>query len=264
MAQPTNILTFLGTGTSVGVPMVGCECDVCTSDDPRNHRYRSSVLITTPEGNILIDTTPELRLQMLREKVKLIHAVLYTHYHADHLFGLDDLRPFAKYLDRPVPLFCTSEVERKIRQAFPYAFQQDSIKAPINTYLPKLSFQRISEDPFQVLGQTITPIPLIHNHFEVYGFRIGNVAYCTDVSEIPRESWQLLQDLDVLVLDALRYKPHPAHLSLDQALDIASQLKPKQAYFTHMSHEIDYNHVSERLPDNVNLAYDGLRIAFPS
>jgi phosphoribosyl 1,2-cyclic phosphate phosphodiesterase len=156
--------TFLGTGTSVGVPMVGCDCQVCTSSDPHNHRYRCSVLIGTPRGNILIDTTPELRLQLLREKVRLVHAVLYTHYHADHVFGLDDLRPFPKYLHGPVPLYCTAEVERRIRQSFAYAFQPEGALSAAS-YLPNLTIERITEAPFSVLGEKCTPIPLVHAHF---------------------------------------------------------------------------------------------------
>src|SRR5260370_5414236 len=204
--------TFLGTGTSVGVPMVGCDCAVCRSTDPRNHRYRCAVLIGTPQGNLLIDTPPELRLQLLRERVKLIHAVLYTHYHADHVFGLDDVRPFPRLLGGAVPLYCTEDVERTIRQAFAYAFQAnlDKIKAG---FIPELAFHRITEEPFNVLGQRVVPIPLVHAHFDVFGFRIDDVAYCTDVNEIPRESWPLLEGLRVLVLDALRFKRHPGHFN---------------------------------------------------
>src|SRR5262249_5003092 len=161
-----RIFTFLGTGTSVGVPMVGCQCDVCRSDNPRNHRYRCSVLIRSPRGTMVIDTPPELRLQLLREKVDLVHAVLFPHYHADRLFGLDDVRPFPKWLGRPMPLFCTEEVEEKIRKSFGYAFQPDSERVPAG-YLPKLVFQRITEAPFTVLDQWVTPIPLEHAQFDV-------------------------------------------------------------------------------------------------
>jgi phosphoribosyl 1,2-cyclic phosphate phosphodiesterase len=253
--------TFLGTGTSVGVPMVGCECEVCTSDDPRNQRYRCSVLIRTAAGNILIDTTPELRLQLLREKVRLVHAVLYTHYHADHLFGLDDLRPIPKYLNGPVPIYCTAEVERKIRQSFAYAFQADQAMAAAS-YLPNLMIERITEAPFTVLGQKVTPIPLIHAHFDVFGFRIDDVAYCTDVNQIPRESWPLLEGLRVLVLDALRPRPHPAHFSVQEALDVIERVRPERAFLTHISHELDHKLTNEQLPPNVALAHDGLSFAF--
>ncbi|MFO0880328.1 MAG: MBL fold metallo-hydrolase [Gemmataceae bacterium] len=253
--------TFLGTGTSVGIPMVGCECAVCTSPDPRNHRFRCSVLLRVPHGNILIDTSPELRLQLLRERVGVIHAVLYTHYHADHLFGLDDLRPVARHLGHSVPLFCTGEVEGKIRSTFSYAFGPEA-ELLSSGFIPKLRFERIATEKFRVLGEEIQPIPLEHAHFNVLGFRIRNVAYCTDVSLIPRSSWPYLEDLDVLILDALRLKPHPAHFGLQQALDAIDQFRPRQAYLTHMSHEIEHVEISAQLPPGVALAYDGLSFAF--
>lgn len=253
--------TFLGTGTSVGIPMVGCDCPVCTSTDPRNQRYRCAVLIGTPRGNILIDTPPELRLQLLRARVKVVHAALFTHYHADHLYGLDDLRPIPKYLGSAVPLYCTHEVERKIRQAFSYAFSQDVETLPAG-YLPKLVFRNIDENPFSVLDQRVTPISLIHAHFNVFGFRMDDVAYCTDVNKIPQESWPLLEGLKVLVLDALRFKPHPGHFSLDEALEVIDRVKPQRAYLTHMSHELDHAATNRLLPPNVELAYDGLSFGF--
>ncbi len=261
MPAAERTFIFLGTGTSVGVPMIGCDCDVCTSTDPRNHRYRCSVLITTPRGNILIDTTPELRLQLLRARVGLVHAVLFTHYHADHLMGLDDLRPIPKYLGGPVPLYCTAETERKIRGSFAYAFQTDSLVAA-NAYLPNLAIERITEAPFTVLDQRVIPIPLIHQHFEVFGFRIDDVAYCTDVNQIPRESWPLLEGLRVLVLDALRLRPHPAHFSVAEALEVIDRVAPRQAYLTHMSHDIDHETINRQLPPHVALAYDGLTFTF--
>ena len=260
--KPTvRTFTFLGTGTSVGVPMLGCECDVCRSSDPRNHRYRCSVLIQAPQGNILIDTTPELRLQLLRAKVSAIHAVLYTHAHADHMYGLDDLRPIPRLIGGPVPLYCTIEVERRLRQAFSYAFSPEADTVP-SGYLPKLTFRNITEEPFSVLEELVTPIPLEHAHFSVLGFRIGDLAYCTDVSKIPRESMKKLEGLEVLVLDALRIKPHLAHFCLDEALDVIDQLQPAKAYLTHMSHDIDHESISKTLPPNVELAYDGLCFPF--
>lgn len=257
----TRTFTFLGTGTSVGVPTIGCDCVVCRSPDPHNQRYRSSVLIRTPQGNILIDTSPELRLQLLRENVGIIHAVLYTHYHADHLFGLDDLRPVARLLGAPIPLYCTAEVEGKIRTTFAYAFGPEAESLPAGM-IPKLVFERIAKQPFRVLDEWVTPIPLIHAHFSVMGFRIGDVAYCTDVNQIPRESWPHLEGLRVLILDALRFKPHPAHFGLEQALDVIRQFSPQRAYLTHMSHELEHEAVSRTLPPNVQLAYDGLSFDF--
>ncbi len=253
--------TFLGTGTSVGVPMLGCDCAVCRSTDPRNHRYRCSVLLGLPDGNILIDTAPELRLQLLREKVGLIHAVLYTHYHADHLFGLDDVRPFPRYLGAPLPLYCTAEVEDRILSAYPYAFGPEAEKQSVYA-IPKLQIQRITEEPFTVLGQRVVPVPLKHAAFDVFGYRLGDMAYCTDVNYIPDSSWPLLQGVRYLVLDALRPKPHPAHFGIDEALEVIARLRPERAFLTHMGHEIEYVETSRRLPPGVELAYDGLRFEF--
>jgi phosphoribosyl 1,2-cyclic phosphate phosphodiesterase len=244
------------------VPMLGCECSVCQSTNPRNNRYRCSVVIGTPSGKILIDSTPEVRLQLLREKIKLIHAVLYTHYHVDHLFGLDDLRVFPMASKAAMPIYCSDEVEEVIRKAFSYVFDEDRNGFPASL-LPKLAFHRIDESPFQVLNEKVTPIPLLHNQFNVFGFRIGDVAYCTDVSEIPERSWRLLDGLDVFVVDALRPgKPHPAHFSLDQALEVIERVKPKQAFLTHMAHTMDYDTLIRTLPPGVAPAYDGLSFRF--
>lgn len=241
--------------------MIGCECAVCRSTNPRNNRYRCAALIGTKRGNILIDTPPELRLQLVRAQVKIVHAVLFTHFHADHIFGLDDLRPIPWTLGGPVPLYCTADVERRIRQSFAYAFVPEAESLP-KGFIPKLTFRRICEEPFEVLGEKITPIPLIHAHFEVYGFRIGDVAYCTDVNKIPQESWRLLEGVRVLVLDALRDRPHPAHFNLEEALDVISRLGPEQAYLTHMSHDLEHDATNRRLPKGVQLAYDGLSFEF--
>ena len=257
----SRTLIVLGCGTSVGVPVIGCECAVCRSPNPRNQRTRSSVLIQAPGGNLLIDTSPELRLQLVRERVGLVHAVLYTHYHADHLFGLDDVRLFPKRLGGALPVYCTEEVEGVIRRAFPYAFHLENDFLPPGA-VPRLEFRRITDEPFEVLGERITPVPLVHARFHCYGFRVGDLAYCTDVSEIPEESWPLLEGLRVLVIDALRPKPHPAHFSVEQALQVIQRLRPEQAYLTHMSHELDYDVLDPTLPPGVSMAYDGLRVEF--
>lgn len=254
-------LILLGTGTSVGVPQIGCDCAVCRSDNPKNHRTRTSVFVPAPQGNFLIDTPPELRLQLLRENVKVVHAVIYTHSHADHIFGLDDLRICGHHLDAPVTLYCEEAVEQQIRRAFHYAFSPP----PINQHkfaIPKLQIRRIGLGAFDVLGQTVQPIRLLHGRLPILGFRIGNVAYCTDVSEIPDESWPLLEGLDTLVLDALRDRPHPTHFSVSQSLAVIERLKPKRAYFTHISHYLDHDETNSRLPSGVELGYDGLRIPF--
>jgi phosphoribosyl 1,2-cyclic phosphate phosphodiesterase len=260
MAGPRTF-TFLGTGTSVGVPMLGCDCAVCRSTNPKNHRTRTSALVATPQGNILIDTGPELRLQLLRERVKLVHAVLYTHYHADHLYGLDDLRLFPRHLGHALPVYCNAEVEDVIRKVFGYAFGPGVEHLPPGA-IPKLALRRITTAPFEVLGQRATPVPLEHGRFRVFGFRFDDVAYCTDVSAIPDESWPLLEGLKVLILDALRHRPHPAHFNLDQALDVIDRVRPEKTYLTHIAHEIDHESVSRTLPRGVELAYDGLKFEF--
>jgi phosphoribosyl 1,2-cyclic phosphate phosphodiesterase len=259
MSGPRSF-TFLGTGTSVGVPMLGCDCAVCQSDNPHNHRDRCGVLIRTPQGRILIDTPPELRLQLLREKVGFVHAILFTHFHADHLFGLDDVRPFSRHLNGAVPVHCTRETELKIRESFAYAFD-DEARAK-GGFVPQLEFQTIHDEPFRVLGESIVPVPMKHAHFNVLGFRIGDLAYCTDVNYLPPESLRRLEGLNVLILDALRPKPHPAHFSLGEALEVIAQLKPQQAYLTHLSHELEHEATSASLPRGVKLAYDGLTFAF--
>jgi phosphoribosyl 1,2-cyclic phosphate phosphodiesterase len=253
--------TFLGTGTSVGVPMLGCDCEVCRSPDPHNQRYRCAALVRTPQGRILIDTPPELRLQLLRERVGFAHAILFTHYHADHLYGLDDVRPFALHLGGPVPLYCTHDTELRIRESFAYAFTEEA-RNNNSLFVPKLTFRTITADPFAVLGERVVPIPLYHGGFDVLGFRFGDVAYCTDVSGIPETSWPRLEGLRVLVLDALRPRPHPGHFSVDQALEVIAKLRPGRAYLTHMTHELEHEATNRRLPPGVELAYDGLSFEF--
>ena len=252
-------LILLGTGTSVGVPSIGCPCSICTSNDPRDKRTRCAALLGLPQGNLLIDTPPALRQQLLREKVGIVHSVLYTHEHADHVFGLDDLRLFPFYLGHPVPIFCEAIVEDRIRKSFDYAFAQD--EATHAGAAPQLAFYRIGLAPFEVLGATITPLRLRHGpRFEVLGFRIGNIAYCTDTNGIPPESMALLEGLDVLILDALRMRPHITHFSLDQAIDVARNLQPKRAIFTHISHDLGHAQTNARLPAGMELGFDGQRV----
>lgn len=261
MPSASRTFLFLGTGTSLGVPMVGCECAVCQSDHPRNWRTRCAVVIQTAQGNILIDTPPELRMQLLRERILRVHALVFTHAHADHLFGLDDVRPFPKYLNAALPVYCTEEVENAVRHTFHYAFDSKTSGLPPG-YLPKLTFERIGDEPFGVLGERFVPIPLIHGRFNVLGFRIDDIAYCTDVNRIPETSWSRLLGVRILVIDALRFKPHPTHFSLNEALDVIARLKPERAFITHTSHEFDYEATNRLLPPGVELAYDGLRFEF--
>jgi len=255
--QPQMIL--LGTGTSNGVPMIGCHCEVCSSSNPKNKRMRSGVAVRAPDGVFLIDTPPELRLQLVREKIDLARAVIYTHGHADHLYGLDDTRIFSYYLKQVIPLYCESETERRIRQSFDYAFTDVSPQGHFGA-VPQLNIRPIGLEPFELLGLTVRPIRLWHGELAVLGFRINNVAFCTDVSRIPDESWPLLEGLDTLVLDALRDKPHPTHFSLSQALEAAQRVAARQTFFTHISHALEHDATNARLPAGVELAYDGLRI----
>jgi phosphoribosyl 1,2-cyclic phosphate phosphodiesterase len=258
-ADVAGQLVFLGTGTSVGVPVIGCGCETCRSDNPRNKRLRCSLVLGLPQGNLLVDTTPDLRTQLLREGIGLIHAALYTHDHADHTMGLDDVRLFPYYLGHPLPIYCEEQVESRIRKSFDYCFAAETQQYPRGA-VPQLAFERISLEPFWTLGARVTPLRLIHGRFSVLGFRFGNVAYCTDTSEIPPESMPLLKGLDVLILDALRLRPHPTHLSLQAAVEIAQRLKPKRTLFTHMSHELEHEATNRQLPAGMELAYDGLRV----
>jgi len=215
-----------------------------------------------PLGNLLIDTTPEMRLQLLREQIRHVHAIAYTHNHADHLFGLDDARLFPKYVGGPVPIYCEPETEASIRSIFHYAFHEAGLSLPAG-HLPKMRFESISPGiPFELLGQRILPIRLEHGRFNVLGFRVGDLAYCTDVCRIPASSWPLLEGLDTLILDALRYEPHPTHFNLEQALDVVERLKPRRAFFTHLSHSFDHGPTESTLPPQVALAYDGLALEF--
>ncbi|TWU37637.1 Phosphoribosyl 1,2-cyclic phosphodiesterase [Novipirellula aureliae] len=250
-------VVFLGTGTSVGVPVLGCECEVCQSADPHNSRTRCAILVHLEQGNLLIDTPPELRIQLLREKVKLVHSVLFTHEHADHLFGLDDLRLFPFRLGHPVPLYCTAKVEHRIRTSFDYAFTNR--KETHAGSVPQLAFRPIDTEPFEVMGVRVVPIPMKHGpNFDVLGFRIGDFAYCTDTNEIPPASMKLLEGVRTFVVGALRFTPHPTHFNLEEAIAVARQVNAKQTYFTHLSHDLDYDAVMAKLPPGMALAYDGL------
>ncbi|MBX3424098.1 MAG: MBL fold metallo-hydrolase [Pirellulales bacterium] len=252
-------MVFLGTGTSVGVPAIGCGCSVCTSGDPRDSRTRCGLVLGLPEGNLLVDTPPDLRQQLLREQIGIVHAVVYTHEHADHIFGLDDLRLMQFYLRGPVPLYCEEVVEQRIRKSFDYAFQDAA--ALHRGAVPQLEFRRIGLEPFCVLGAEALPVRLQHGpRFEVLGFRFGDVAYCTDVNAIPLESMERLRDLDVLVLDCLRREPHATHFGLEEALDIVQQLRPRRTLLTHASHDLGYAETNAALPPGVEMAYDGLEV----
>lgn len=249
-------LIMLGVGSSAGTPVIGCSCKTCTSADARNKRTRCSAAIVLPAGEtILIDTGPDLRLQALREDLKRVDAVLYTHTHADHLHGIDDLRSFCQLQRQQLPLYGSQETLHHIASKFSYVLREPSDFWD----LPVLAAKRVAE-PLELFGVKITPIPVKHGNSDILGYRIGNIAYITDVSVIPESSLALLRGLDVLVLDCLRFKAHPTHINLEQSLEYASLINANQTYLIHMTHEIEYGEVSQRLPGTVRLGYDGLRV----
>lgn len=249
-------LTMLGVGSSAGTPVVGCKCVTCTSDNPRNKRTRCSSLITLDSGeNILIDSGPDLRHQSLREEVNRIDAVLYTHTHADHLHGIDDLRAFCQIQRAQIPLYAKQDAVTHITQKFGYVLREPSDFWD----LPVLRVEAINL-PFDVGNTQITPIPVMHGKSHIFGYRIGGLAYMTDVSAIPESSFALLQDLDVLLLDCLRETSHPTHINIEQSLAYIGRIKAKQSYLIHMTHEIEYTSLSNKLPKNVFVGFDGLKL----
>ncbi len=253
-------LTFLGTGTSTGIPVIGCDCETCRSSDPRDSRFRTSVLIETAGKTILIDTSPDLRLQMLRTGTTQIDAVLFTHAHADHTAGLDELRRFNVMQKMRIPVWATEATARDLNQRFSYAFDH---AFSFFGGKPDLDLNLFDEQqPFGIDDLMVTPIPVFHGRLPIVGYRIGDLAYVTDVRTIPDASLALLRDLDVLVLTALRQDEHPAHLSLTEALDVIGDLRPRRAFLTHLGHDMGpQSGVDPLLPDHVRIATDGLVVA---
>ncbi len=253
-------IRVLGSGTSSGVPTIGCSCEVCHSSDPRDTRLRPSILIrhTGPDGvlrNILIDTTPDFRAQMLATRVDRLDAIIYTHGHADHILGLDDVRPF-NYRQGIIPLFATADTFAIIRRVFSYAFEQREVR----THVPQLDVNLIGEEPFDVFGLQFEPIPVMHGRERILGFRFGNAAYLTDHNEIPETSLAKLNGLKVLFLDALRHKAHPTHSTLAASVETALGIRAERTFFTHMCHDLPHAETERTLPPGICLAYDGLEI----
>ncbi len=258
-ADITGLLVMLGCGTSVGVPALGCPCPVCASDHPRNQRTRCSVVLGLPGGNLLIDTSPDLRTQLLRESLGVVHAVAYTHEHSDHVVGFDDLRLMQFYLGRPVPVWCNQSVRRRLHRAFDYAFSREE-QTHVGA-VPSVELRDI-DGPFECLGATVIPVPLNHGpRFEVLGFRVGKVAYCTDVKSIPESSKPRLQGLDTLIISALRQEPHATHMNIEEAIAAGRELGARQVWLTHCSCHIDYETTMATLPVGFGVAWDGQRIA---
>lgn len=261
-ADPINPeLLFLGTGTSAGVPMIGCDCAVCTSPDPRDKRTRPSVVITYGPAErrtrVLIDTTPELRLQALATDVRSIDAVVFTHAHADHIMGLDDVRRFNTIKQGPLDVWASPATHEGLRRVFGYAFREPD--PAMKLFRPHLVPRDIT-GPFVIAGVTWTPVPLLHGKMEVNGYRVGGVAYCTDVSEIPEPSFDLLRELDVLVLGALQHTKHSTHFTLEEAVQAATRIGAKRTYFTHIAHGLGDAETNAALPPSMQLSHDGLRV----
>ena len=253
-------IRVLGSGTSSGVPTIGCSCAVCQSTDPRDTRLRPSILIRHPdssgvERNILIDTTPDFRAQMLAARIGRLDAIVYTHGHADHILGMDDVRPF-NYRQGTIPIYAAPETFAVIRRVFTYAFEPKDR----GTHVPQLDVHLIGDEPFDVFGLRFEPIPVMHGRERIYGFRFGNAAYLTDHSEVPESSLPKLAGLDVVFLDALRHKPHPTHSTLAAAVELAGRIRAQRTYFTHMCHDLPHAATEETLPPGIHLAYDGLEL----
>ena len=246
-------VTFLGTGTSTGIPVPTCRCRVCRSADLRDKRLRASVLLEWDSASVLVDTATDFRTQALRYRIRRVDAVLYTHGHADHILGLDDLRLYNWRQGGPVPVYGSPATLEDLSRSFWYVFESGETE---NTR-PEIE-RRPIDATFRLLSQEIRPIPLLHGRLPIFGYRLGKFAYLTDVSEIPQESYELLRGLDVLVINALRSRPHPAHLNLAGALECARRIGGRRTYLTHISHEVHHATVSAELPQDLELAYDGL------
>jgi phosphoribosyl 1,2-cyclic phosphate phosphodiesterase len=249
-------ITVLGSGTSSGVPTIGCSCEVCTSPDPRDQRLRPSIAVRYGGRVVLIDTTPDFRQQALRARLNRLDAVLFTHSHADHIMGLDDVRPFNYRQGSNIPIYGSPETISNIKSVFRYIFETSDPESTI----PKLDVHTLNGDRLNLFGLDFLPIRVEHGRGSVYGFRFGDAAYLTDHSAIPDESLASLEGLDVLFLDALRHKPHPTHSTVARSLEYVERLKPKRTYFTHISHDLPHEFTQARLPEGVHLAFDGLEI----
>ena len=250
-------LTVLGSGTSMGVPTIGCRCEVCNSSDPRDRRTRPSIMVEYGGHSVLIDTTPDFRQQAIRENIRNLDAVIYTHAHADHILGLDDLRPLTFWRDKNIPLYASHETADIIRRMFRYIFDGDYKYGG----LAQVELKEF-EGPLEVFGATFTPVKVLHGDAAIHGYRFGSAAYLTDHSDVPPESIVQLQDLDIVFLDALRKRPHPTHSTLENSVKLVEQIKPKRAFFTHISHDLGHEETNAGLPPHIRLSYDGLKLEF--
>jgi len=253
-------LTFLGTGTSFGVPQIGCGCPVCRSADPRDQRTRSGAVLETGAATILIDTPPELRVQLIRAGLSHIDAVVYTHEHADHINGIDDLRIFSVRRREPLPLYGPAETLERVRSSFNYIFDE-TVRPYEGTSKPSLALHPVEPNgAITVAGIEMLPLAFQHGHLRVFGYRFGNLAYLTDVKAIDQAERERLRGLDVLVLNALWWRPHPTHMSIPEAIETARALGARRTYLTHLTHETGHAELVEKLPPEIQPAYDGLTV----
>ncbi len=251
------IVTFLGTGTSTGVPVVGCHCRVCSSDNPKNKRLRQSVKVETDGKTFVIDTTPDLRLQLLRDPIPRLDFILFTHSHADHMMGLDDIRPFNFRQRETIHAYSNRGTAKAIQRAFGYIWDD---RSQIGGGKPQLAIHEV-DGPFTAAGIDVVPIPVIHGDWTILGFRIGPFAYITDTNGIPRQSMRLLQGVEVLALDGLRAAPpHPTHFTIADAVNAAHEIEARETWLIHLTHEVDHDTFDATLPKGIHLAYDGLRL----
>lgn len=249
-------VTFLGTGTSQGIPLIACDCNVCTSTDPRDKRLRTSVMLEVDGKVFVIDTGPDFRQQMLREQVKKLDAVIFTHEHKDHVAGMDDIRAFNYILKQNIDVYATENVEIALKREFHYIFNGEQYPG-----IPRINVHRIDKEPFDIKGVPFIPIEVKHYKLPVLGFRVGDFTYITDANEIPETEKDKIRGSKILVLNALRREKHISHFTFDEAIELMEELAPEKGYFTHFSHQLGtHEEVSKELPDFVELAYDGLQI----
>ena len=251
-------LTVLGSGTSMGVPTLGCDCRVCNSADAHDRRTRPSIMVQYNGRVVLIDTTPDFHAQAVREKIARVDAVFYTHAHADHILGLDDLRPLSfRHEGGSIPLYAKAATAGEIQKVFRYVFDRD----PDYATLAKVHIEEL-DGTVELFGARFEPVDVLHGRQTIQGFRFGSAAYLTDFSDIPEYSRERLRGLDILFLDALRHRPHPTHSNVENSLRLVEELRPKRAFFTHISHDLPHEATNATFPPNVRLAHDGLRLEF--